>query len=77
MHEPKEEIREDPMPEPLSPGEVYPLVSDRIHDLYATSAELRAGRKPAPGRTGFVTRTRSTIGRRLISIGSAVAGQGA
>ena len=59
------------------PADVNPLVADRIHDLYETSSELHATRKPkaAAEPTGLVTRTRWTIGKRLISIGSAVAGQ--
>ena len=57
--------------------EVHPLVDDRIHDLYETSSELRASRGPrkTSDRAGLLDRTRWTIGRRLISIGSAVAGQ--
>jgi hypothetical protein len=57
--------------------EVNPIVGDRLHDLYETSSELRATRGPRSlsDRTGLLTRTRWTIGRRLISIGSAVAGQ--
>jgi hypothetical protein len=64
------------MHEPIRPTEVNPLVGDRIHDLYETSSELRATRPPrVPSeRTSLVTRTRWTIGRRLISIGSAVSG---
>lgn len=60
-----------------SPTEVHPLVGDRIHDLYETSSELRASRGPRDmsDRAGLLDRTRWTIGRRLISIGSAVAGQ--
>ena len=59
------------------PSDVNPLVADRIHDLYETSSELHATRRPkaAAAQTGLVTRTRWTIGKRLISIGSAVAGQ--
>jgi hypothetical protein len=59
------------------PADVNPLVGDRIHDLYETSSELRAARHPKPTAesTGLLTRTRWTIGKRLISIGSAVAGQ--
>ena len=47
-----------------------------IHDLYTTSDELRASREAAAvnDEAGLVTRTRRTIGLRLISIGSAVAG---
>jgi hypothetical protein len=62
----------------ILPTEVTPLVGDRIHDLYETSTELRAARKPkdpCEPETSLVTRTRWTIGKRLISIGSAVAGQ--
>jgi hypothetical protein len=64
------------MPEPIRPTEVNPLVGDRIHDLYETSTELRATRGPrdASERASLVTRTRWTIGKRLISIGSAVSG---
>ena len=64
------------MPEPIRPTEVNPLVGDRIHDLYETSIELRATRTPrdASERASLVTRTRWTIGKRLISIGSAVSG---
>jgi hypothetical protein len=51
------------------------LVHDRIGDLYSTAAEVRSSRRPASDRAGLVTRTRATIGRRLISLGSAVAGQ--
>ena len=60
-----------------APTEVHPLVGDRIHDLYATSSELRAGRSPRRVRPGGAAgpRPARTIGRRLISIGSAVAGQ--
>jgi hypothetical protein len=64
------------MDQTIRPTEVNPLVGDRIHDLYTTSSELRASRAaqdPAP-RTSLVTRTRWSIGRRLISIGSAVSG---
>lgn len=63
--------------EHIHPAEVNPLVGDRIHDLYETSTQLRAARRPKveSDQLSLVTRTRSTIGRRLISIGSAVAGQ--
>ncbi len=65
------------MHDTIHPTEVNPLVGDRLHDLYETSSELRAMRGPRSlsDRTGLLTRTRWTIGRRLISIGSAVAGQ--
>ena len=51
------------------------LVHDRISDLYATASEVRGPRRTTGDRSGLLTRTRSTLGRRLISIGSAVAGQ--
>jgi hypothetical protein len=64
------------MHEPMTQSDVHPFVGDRIHDLYETSGELRASREADAGHdhTGLVTRTRRTIGHRLISIGSAVAG---
>ena len=64
------------MHESMHQSDVHGEVEDRIHDLYATSSELRASREAAAGQdhTGLVTRTRRTIGHRLISIGGAVAG---
>jgi hypothetical protein len=50
------------------------LVHDRIGDLYATATEVRAPRRTPSARIGLVTRTRTSIGRRLISLGSTVAG---
>jgi hypothetical protein len=72
---------------PLVGDRNHSLVNDRIHDLYLVAAELRASRDAhaageaetandaGRGGRGFVARTRSTVGRRLIAIGSAVAGQ--
>jgi hypothetical protein len=54
------------------------LVQDRIHELREIAAGLRAN-PPAPhsggGLANVVVRTRALVGRRLISIGNAVAGQ--
>ena len=54
------------------------LVQDRIHELREIAAGLRA--IPLTSRSGgsmanIVVRTRALVGRRLISLGSAVAGQ--
>ena len=63
------------MPDSLQLSAVDHLAHDRINDLYATATETRsAGRRIAADRPGLVTRTRGTLGRRLISLGSAVAG---
>jgi len=77
------------MHEPYRPHEAYPLVGDRnhflvdsrIHDLYVVAREVRTGRgrdgAPATGvpRAGLVARARAGVGRRLIALGSALAGQ--
>jgi hypothetical protein len=60
---------------PMINNQTYPHVAARIEDLYATAADLRAGRTSRPHRPGLVSRTRVTIGRRLISLGGAVARQ--
>ncbi|MEW6225321.1 MAG: hypothetical protein AB1627_11915 [Chloroflexota bacterium] len=61
--------------EPLHLNDMAQVTHDRIHDLYETAAELRATRRPACERVGLLMRTRWSVGRRLISIGSAVSGQ--
>ena len=66
-----------PMHATLHQNDVDHLVHDRIGDLYTTARETHIGRRDPHERTGLVTRTRSTIGRRLVSIGHSVAGQGA
>jgi hypothetical protein len=53
------------------------LVSDRIGDLYATARELHPGRRDMGHQAGLLLRTRTSIGRRLVSLGHTVAGQGA
>ena len=68
---------EDPSPmnHTLHQNQFHDLVQDRIGDLYATARELREARHHAPAaHPGLVTRTRWTIGRRLVSIGQTVAG---
>ena len=63
------------MPDSLQLSAVDHLAHDRIHDLYATATETRSDtRRIASDRPGLVTRTRYNVGRRLISLGSAVAG---
>ena len=69
--------REDPSPmsQTLHQNDIHDLVQDRIGDLYTTASELRQSRRHAPETdAGLVTRTRWTIGRRLVSIGQTVAG---
>jgi hypothetical protein len=66
----------DTMQDSLQLSAVDHLAHDRISDLLTTASETRTdGRRPADDRPGLVTRTRLTLGRRLISIGSVVAGQ--
>ena len=59
----------------LHQNDVDHLVHDRIGDLYTTARETHIARRDAGERTGFVMRTRWTIGRRLVSIGHSVSGQ--
>ena len=64
-----------PMTQTLHQNDIHDLVHDRIGDLYATAGELREARRRAPeADPGLVTRTRWTIGRRLVAIGQTVAG---
>ena len=62
------------MYEPLHLSGVDHMADDRIHDLYVTASELRVARRPTEGGVGMVARTRSSVGRRLITIGIAVSG---
>jgi hypothetical protein len=65
----------NPMSQTLHQNQFKDLVQDRIGDLYATASELRDTRRRTPeSDAGLVTRTRWTIGRRLVSIGQTVAG---
>jgi hypothetical protein len=51
-------------------------VQDRICDLHAAAAEARSPRLGAEhDQPGLVTRTRESVGRFLVSLGSQVAGQ--
>ena len=64
-----------PMSHTLHQNQFHDLVQDRIGDLYTTASELRDTRRQAPeSDAGLVTRTRWTIGRRLVAIGQTVAG---
>ena len=66
---------QSPMSQTLHQNDIHDLVQDRIGDLYSTASELRETRRHAPeSDAGLVTRTRWTIGRRLVSIGQTVAG---
>lgn len=54
------------------------LVHDRIHELHEVAAGLRATQHASRADGGFanvVVRARAFIGRRLMSLGSTVAGQ--
>jgi hypothetical protein len=53
------------------------MAHERVHDLRAIAHELHALPKPEGGscQPGRIGRVRATLGRRLISLGSAVAGQ--
>jgi hypothetical protein len=52
------------------------LAHDRAGDLRSTAHETHGAPKAhgTPGHPGVVQRVRATLGRRLVSIGSAVAG---
>ncbi len=65
------------MNEPLHLAGVDGFAQDRIAELHATAAETRAPRRTSVIQAGLLTRTRSTLGRRLISLGSTVAGNNA
>jgi hypothetical protein len=65
------------MPDQLNLNGTDFLAHERVGDLRSTATELHGVPKPHvhgdhPGRIG---RVRASLGRRLISIGSAVAGQ--
>ena len=51
------------------------VVRDRIRDMYRTADEVRATRRDARRRLGALARLRLSVGRRLISFGSTLAGQ--
>lgn len=62
------------MNEPLHLAGVDGFARDRIADLHATAEETRAPRRVSGNQAGLITRTRWTLGRRLISLGGTVAG---
>jgi hypothetical protein len=62
------------MNEPLHLAGVDGFARDRIADLHAIAAETRAPRRIDGGQAGLITRTRATLGRRLVSLGGTVAG---
>jgi hypothetical protein len=63
------------MPDSLQLSAVDYLAHDRINDLYAAATETRSPlRRSSAERAGLIARTRGTLGRRLITLGSAVAG---
>lgn len=65
------------MHEPLHLAGVDHLVPERIHDLRMTACETRGLRRDPAQHDGLLTRTRGSVGRRLISLGTTVAGHGA
>jgi hypothetical protein len=64
----------DPVHQTLHQNDVDHLVHDRIGDLYAAARETHPARRDAGDRAGLVTRTRWTIGRRIVSLGQTVSG---
>jgi hypothetical protein len=64
-------------PSTIHQNDIDHLVHDRIGELYATARQVHEGRRDDSDRTGLVVRTRSSLGRRLVSLGHTVAGQGA
>jgi hypothetical protein len=62
------------MNEPLHLAGVDGFARDRIAALHATALETRAPRRVNDRRDGVITRARATLGRRLMSLGGAVAG---
>lgn len=65
------------MHDTLHQNDLEHLVHERIGDLYSIARELHGSRRDAVAHGGLLMRTRSTVGRRLVSIGHSVAGQGA
>ncbi len=62
------------MNEPLHLAGVDGFARDRIADLHAIAEETRAPRRIGGNPAGLITRTRATLGRRLVSLGGTVAG---
>jgi hypothetical protein len=69
------------MYEPLQLNGTDHLAHDRVAELRTTAREVHEpGGMPAAetrDRAGLIARTRGTVGRRLISLGTTVAGHGA
>ncbi len=69
------------MYEPLHLNGTDHLALDRVNELRSTARELRepaaASADGARARAGLIARTRGTVGRRLISLGTTVAGHSA
>jgi hypothetical protein len=66
---------DDPVHQTLHQHDVDHEVHHRIGDLYSTASEVRSTRRDVADRAGIVARTRTVIGRQLVSIGHTVAGQ--
>jgi hypothetical protein len=62
------------MYEPFHLSGVDYLTHDRITELRTTAAEVRGARHDAGQPMGVLTRSRLILGRRLISLGTTVAG---
>ena len=62
------------MNEPLQMSGTDFIARDRVAELLSTAHEVHPGRRATVAHGGFMTRTRSLLGRRLISLGSTVAG---
>lgn len=65
------------MHEPLHLAGTDQLVPDHITQLRTTARELRSSRRDMTDRVSLLARIRGTLGRRLISIGTTVAGHAA
>lgn len=64
------------MMEPTLFAAIDHQVHDRVAELHATVTEIRPPRPDrAPAGIGLMARTRGTVGRFLVSLGSQVAGQ--
>jgi hypothetical protein len=62
------------MHEPLQLSGTDHIAYDRVAELRSLAHEVHVPRRPPAEIPGLVTRTRSLLGRRLISLGSTVAG---
>ena len=62
------------MNEPLQLSGTDHIAYDRVAELRTLAHEVHVPRRVAMEHGGIVTRTRGVLGRRLISLGSTVAG---